>query len=46
MLVLMAAGQRVQEEELDRIIESGEAENIFQKAILHDQVRTLCRAHT
>ncbi len=33
------AGQRAAEEEIDRLIETGEAENIFQKAILTDQVR-------
>lgn len=36
---LLLSGQHPAEEDVDRIIESGEAENIFQKAILTDQVR-------
>ncbi|KAJ9522118.1 hypothetical protein QJQ45_005165 [Haematococcus lacustris] len=36
--VYTVTGQHVAEEEIDRMIETGEAENIFQKAILTDQV--------
>lgn len=35
--VFTVTGQHMPEEEIDRMIESGEAENIFQKAILTDQ---------
>jgi hypothetical protein len=37
-LLWSPAGQRASEEELDHMIDSGQAENIFQKAILTDQV--------
>lgn len=37
-LACLPTGQKVSEEEIDDMIETGEAENIFQKAILTDQV--------
>jgi hypothetical protein len=38
-VAMLSTGQHVPEDDIDKVIESGEAENIFQKATLYDQVR-------